>query len=146
MSRWDEDEVLMSELGEALGRGVTVPGHRRTAAHGAFAWRRVDEELMRLAYDSLEVAPAAVRGADGPRLLSFAVGGLTIELEVGDGTVWGQAMPGGAYEVTLETTAGDRRQVVADESGIFALDGAAGPTRFTFSLGEDVRRTEWVLL
>jgi hypothetical protein len=144
--RWDDDEALMADLREALRHDRAVSAHRREAAHAAFSWRSVDEELARLAYDSLEGAAAAVRGADDTRLLSFEADGLTIELEISGDTVWGQVMPGQAYEVTIENAAGSRRSVIADESGIFTLEPVRGSVKFTFRCGDHVRRTEWVLL
>lgn len=146
MSLWDDDESLMADLAEATGRDQTVPAHRRAAAQAAFAWRTVDEELMQLSYDSLASSGTAVRGADGPRLMSFAVDGLAVELEVGDGTIWGQILPGGAYRVTIESATRQRASVVADESGIFSLDLLPGPVSFVLELGGAAWRTEWMLI
>ena len=101
---------------------------------------------MRLSYDSTELAAAAVRGPDDPRLLSFEAGGCSVELEIGDGTLWGQVIPGRVCEVTIETWAGERRTATTDESGIFSLETSAGPVRFAVSNGNDVIHTEWVLL
>ncbi|GAA3625061.1 hypothetical protein GCM10022236_29220 [Microlunatus ginsengisoli] len=146
MLRWDDDDALMADLGRALDDAAAVPDHRRKAAQAAFAWRSVDEELMRLSFDSLEVGTAAVRGSDDPRLLSFDIEGLALELEVSADAIWGQAVPAQPYEVTIENASGERRTVLADESGIFTIQPLPGPLRFALTSGELTRRTDWILI
>jgi hypothetical protein len=145
MPRWDDDEVLMADIGEALAREA-VPEHRREAARAAFAWRTVDEELLQLSYDSAEVSAAAIRGADDPRLLSFELAGLSLELEIAADSIWGQVIPGRACSVTVENAAGDQLTTTADESGIFHLGVLPGPLRLRIGTDAEARQTDWLLL
>jgi hypothetical protein len=144
---WDEDEALLEDLAEAVRRRAAVPPHRRDAARAAFAWRTIDAELLQLTYDSAELAAAAVRGSEDPRLLAFSGGDVGLELEVGDDCIWGQVTPSETTAVVLETSAGARRSADTDESGIFTVDRpAAGPLRFVVERAGHEQRTEWVVL
>jgi hypothetical protein len=103
-----------------------VSSAAREAANAAFGWRSVNAELARLTADSGREL-AHLRGGP-PRLLTFAVDRLLIELEVspGDGpALIGQLDPPQAAEVTVEAAAGPRT-TRADEHGRFLVPDLAG--------------------
>lgn len=70
-------EVLASELDPP-------PAHVVTAARSAFRWRRGEEVLADLVYDSWldDRALAGVRSSHGPRRLTFEAPDLRLEVEV----------------------------------------------------------------
>ena len=147
MTNWTDDEGLMEEVARAARQEEEVPEHRRRAAYAAFAWRTIDEDLMSLTHDSLLTATAAVRGTEDARTLSFEGGGLSLELELDDGTLTGQLLQsGGGVEVTMERADGESRTARTDASGFFTLPGASGPTRFAVEVDGTIRRTEWLVL
>jgi hypothetical protein len=95
----DPDDQLEAELRRLAADREPVPAELVQAALDAFGWRDIDAELAELVYDSLVDAGAAslVRGPADQRLVSFAVGGITIDVEVtstGPGrSVMGQIAP-----------------------------------------------------
>jgi hypothetical protein len=144
-----DDESMFEELGEVLRRVDPVPPAVVTAARESYAWREVDAALARLTADSLRNL-AAVRGGSG-RLLTFAAGAVTIEVEVtlagGRLRVLGQLVPPQPARVRVDQPGGSV-EVAADRLGRFAVaDLPAGATRFHCipAEGEPVR-TEWTLL
>jgi len=126
--RDERDEELTEELRRLAARLDPVPPELLRGAAAAFAWRDIDAELAELVFDSLidNSEAALVRGSPDQRLVSFAGGGLTIDVEVsGTGaarTVMGQIAPPQRGLVEIR-----RRQetmtVEADELGRFQ----AGP-------------------
>ena len=81
----DKDATTEAELRAIFSHLDPVPPLLDEAARGAFTWRTVDAELAELMRDSAEAeeeAGALVRGAAGPRQLSFESPRLGIELEV----------------------------------------------------------------
>jgi hypothetical protein len=95
----EPDDQLTDELRRLASRLDPVPPRLLDAAAGAFAWRDIDAELAELVFDSLLDTDEAslVRGAPERRLVSFAGGGLTIDVEVSSAgperTVIGQIVP-----------------------------------------------------
>jgi len=95
----DPDDELEAELRRLAADREPVPAQLVQAALDAFGWRDIDAELAELVYDSLVDADQAslVRGPADQRLVSFAVGGMTIDVEVtsaGSGrSVMGQIAP-----------------------------------------------------
>jgi hypothetical protein len=95
----DPDDELEAELRRLAAHRDPVPARLRQAAVDAFSWRDIDAEIAELVYDSLLDADAAslVRGPADQRLVSFAAGGVTIDLEVTSAgperTVMGQIAP-----------------------------------------------------
>ena len=147
MTSWTDDEGLMEELARAAQQEREVPDHRRRAGYAAFAWRTIDEDLMSLTHDSLLSATAAVRAPEDARTLSFEGGGISLELELDEGTLTGQLLQsGGGVEVTMERADGENRTARADASGFFTLPGVSGPTRFAVEVDGTIRRTEWLVL
>jgi len=141
------------ELGERLRRMFAaddpVPPAAIEAAKAAFGWRTIDAELAALVSDSLTSAGAATVRGTPPRLLSFANGGVTIELEVTaeDGTarILGQLSPAQPAEILVEFIGGDRT-TEADQIGRFGVDGLPVDwLRVVVTAGPDRTRscTEW---
>jgi hypothetical protein len=119
-----DDDELEEELRRLAARVDPVPPELLRAAAGAFTWRDIDAELAELVFDSLLDADEAalVRGSPDRRLVSFAAGGLTIDVEVTttgpDRTVMGQIVPPRRGQVELRRGQ-DTVTVEADELGRF---------------------------
>jgi hypothetical protein len=120
----EPDDELEAELRRLAADREPVPAELVQAALDAFGWRDIDAELAELVYDSLVDADEAslVRGSPGQRLVSFAVGGITIDLEVtgaGPGrSVMGQIVPPQCAMVDIRGPQ-DTVTVAADELGRF---------------------------
>ncbi|MGL4742822.1 MAG: hypothetical protein ACRCXL_00330 [Dermatophilaceae bacterium] len=146
MSRWDDDDALAGDLADAVGGDREIPAQWRDAARGAFAWRTVEDDLLRLADDGALVG-AAVRGAAEPRVLSFGGADLTLEIEVNEQRILGQVLPPRACVLTMESPQQPPRSTSTDGSGLFVLDRTdQGAVRFGVETEGAIRCTEWVLL
>ena len=129
-----DDDALIAELRHVIAQLDPVPEPVQIAARCAIEWRTLEAELAALVHDSA-VAPAgpAVRGAAGPRTLTFEAGDLTIEVEAEPGDeegglrLAGQLVPPQAADVAVRH--GDELIAVrADERGRFAAFGVVpGP-------------------
>ena len=129
------DEELLNELGACLRAAEEVPSAFVAAAKATWTWRTIDAELAELTYDSAHHQPTAVReGAAGAeqatlRALTFAAGGVSIDLEVVDGAVVGQLIPARSAALVLEQSGVDphgrpiesRIAVPVDDVGWFRL-------------------------
>ena len=154
---WD-DEQLLAALGEAMRARREVPEWFVETGKNAYAWHNIDAELAQLTYDSLDDSlgdspgdrerAAAVRSeAASIRALTFTSTGLSIELEVGEGSLLGQIIPPQAGTVETHTRAGVTTSLV-DEIGSFAVEPIpASPFRLRFRTtgGIDVV-TGWITL
>ena len=118
---WD-DEELLAALGEAMRARRGVPEWFVETGKNAYAWHNIDAELAQLTYDSLgDRQRAAVRSeAASIRALTFTSSRLSIELEVGDGSLIGQIIPPRAGTLEVHTTAGVTSSPV-DDIGSFAV-------------------------
>lgn len=143
----DEDETLIRELGEAVADTRAVTSKAREDARAAFAWRTIDDELLALAHDSDANAGLLVRGVGTARVLGFRGPEVTLEVEVDHGQLAGQVLPAQECRVAVVTPAGDRWEVLSDESGVFVrpLD-VSGPVRFVVEAGGRRTGTAWVTL
>jgi len=153
-----EDEELLAALGEALRARREVPEWFVETGKNAYAWHNIDAELAQLTYDSLDDSlgdspgdrerAAAVRSeAASIRALTFTSTGLSIELEVGEGSLLGQIIPPRAGTLEVHTTAGVASSAV-DEIGCFAVTPIpASPFRLRCRTedGTDVL-TGWITL
>jgi hypothetical protein len=125
------DDELEQELRRLTAHAEPVPAELIEAAVAAFAWRDIDAEIAELVYDSLLDAEEAslVRGPAEQRMISFAVGGMTIDVEVtsaGPGrSVMGQIAPPQRATVEIRYRQ-DTVTVEADELGRFR-SGALPP-------------------
>src|SRR5579859_1898320 len=120
----ESDDELEAELRRLAAGREPVPGELLRAAVDAFAWRDFDAEIAELVYDSLlDADPASlVRGPSEQRLVSFAAGGMAIDVEVtgaGPGRqVLGQIAPPRRVMVDIRYP-GDMVTVESDELGRF---------------------------
>lgn len=137
-----------------------VPEIVRDTARSSLGWRDPDSALAALVADSAadDNQLAYVRGATGPgqpRLLTFATGQLTIEVEVtpvpgpgGAATVnlVGQLVPPGSSSVAIDHSAGTV-DVPPDAMGRFQVTGLGpGPLRLRCGAETaDAVRTDWFL-
>ena len=145
---WDDDDLLLADLGVAVRRALPVPARLRRAARAAFSWRRVDAELelAQLVYDSAADLDCTVRSTPGrpPRMLVFEAAALSVELEIGRHVV-GQLLPPTAGVVFLTSAEGSVATTRADVLGAFVLDGApVGPVQLTCRTEAGVLVTDWV--
>ena len=120
-----DDEELLTALGDALRARREVPEWFVETGKNAYAWHNIDAELARLTYDSDSDRDrgraAAVRSEIASiRTLTFTSARLSIELEVGDGSLLGQIAPPRAGTLEVHTTAGVTSSPV-DEIGCFAV-------------------------
>jgi hypothetical protein len=146
MSRWDDDDQLMQDLDDALHGAVS--DRARQAARAAFAWRTIDEDLMRLAHDSSLTEEVVARGAAiAPRVAGFQGSDFTLEVEVDAGTVMGQVVPGTVCQISIVTPTGVFGSARTDETGFFALPAPeGGPVRFIVTGEGPAQSTEWLTL
>lgn len=76
------DDELVERLRRLAAAVEPVPEAVTEAARAAFLTRRLDEEIAMLLRDSA-LSASAVRGTEpGPRLLSYEVGDVSLELEL----------------------------------------------------------------
>jgi len=118
-----DDEELLAALGEALRARREVPEWFVETGKNAYAWHNIDAELAQLTYDSLvdrERAAVVRSEAASIRALTFTSTRLSIELEVGQGSLLGQIIPPRAGTLEVHTTAGVTSSPV-DEIGCFAV-------------------------
>jgi hypothetical protein len=147
-----DDDELLAALGEALRAREAVPEWFVETGKNAYAWHDIDAELAQLTYDSDSDRDrdlvAAVRSETATiRALTFTSERLSIELEVGDGSLLGQVIPPRAGTVETHTRAGVTTSPV-DEIGSFAVEPIPASTfrlRFRTTDGLDVL-TGWITL
>ena len=120
-----EDPVLLAALSALLARHNEPPADVLYAARESFTWRTVDAEIAALHYDSMLDDTVTTRAGDQPRILTFEVSRLTIEVEL-DTTpsgrrLLGQLVP--AQAAALELRGGDTVLATgtADELGRFVV-------------------------
>jgi hypothetical protein len=120
---WD-DEQLLTALGEAIKARDAVPSWFVQTGKNAYAWHNVDAELAQLTYDSRtdahEMAVARSEETATIRALTFTSAHLSIELEVADGSLFGQVVPPQAGTLETRTKAGMATAPV-DETGFFTV-------------------------
>lgn len=145
-----DDDELLAALGEALRAREAVPEWFVETGKNAYAWHNIDAELAQLTYDSDSDRDlvAAVRSETATiRALTFTSERLSIELEVGDGSLLGQIIPPRAGTVETHTRAGVTTSPV-DEIGSFAVEPIPASTfrlRIRTTDGLDVL-TGWITL
>jgi hypothetical protein len=141
-----DDDALLAALKEALdGAHHSQQELLLANAQDAFTFATLDEELASLVYDSLlEQDLVSTRAADEHRTVVFESEALSMEIEITGGTLFGQIVPEGVREVTVEGPDGFTRQVTTDELGCFTLQlPAEGAIRFRISRTGSTTVTEW---
>ena len=118
---WD-DEQLLAALSDVMKARAAVPAWFTEMGKNAFAWHNIDAELAQLTYDSRADAVAVARSETATiGALTFTSAHLSIELEVADGSLFGQVIPPQAGTLETHTGAGMTTSPV-DEAGFFALE------------------------
>lgn len=148
MSKWADDDALMQDLVDALHE-QKVPERLRDAAEAVFSWRTLDADLLSLEHDSLLVDGLAVRGPESTahRTVSFQGGGINLEIELTDGNLLGQIVPGRVCRITLIPVNGEQRTADVDAAGFFFFtDVQPGPVRFQVELERPTHTTSWLEL
>src|SRR5215472_4202811 len=149
----ESDNELEAELRRLAADKEPVPAELVQAALDAFGWRDIDAELAELVFDSLVDSDEAplVRGSPDQRLVSFAVGELTIDVEVTAAgparTVMGQIVPPRSGQVDLRRPR-ETVTVEADELGRFQ-SGPLPPGPLSLRLRTDEGPpvvTDWLAL
>jgi hypothetical protein len=120
---WD-DEQLLAALTEVMKARAAVPAWFTEMGKNAYAWHNIDAELAQLTYDSRtdahEMAVARSEETATIRALTFTSAHLSIELEVADGSLFGQVVPPQAGTLETRTKAGMATAPV-DETGFFTV-------------------------
>ena len=146
-----KDEGLLAHIRKGLLESDPPPSDVADFAKAAFSWRNVDAEIAAITYDSaVEGASASVRSATAVRLLSFAVEGVSIEVEYdqSDRRLIGSVTPPATVRVELQTP-DSRSSAESDTAGRFEFaEVGEGPMRLVAILearSEPVV-TEWTIL
>lgn len=147
---WD-DEQLWALLKESVRAHRAVPPEFVEAGKNAYAWHNIDAELARLTYDSTQdrdSTPSMRSETASIRSLTFTSAHLTIELEVNEDSLLGQAIPAQEGTIEVQTRAGVIATIPVDEVGCFPIRPIpASPFRLhcRTSDGSDVL-TGWITL
>ena len=142
-----DEEAVFADLKRVIGGADPVPAEVVQAALASRTWRRVDAELAELVYDSV-VDGALVRSSRGGRQLTFEAPELTVEVEVGPGSLEGQLVPPQPGQVEVRHSDGSLT-VAADRHGHFRVEAALhGPVslRCQPDLGNVPTVTSWVVI
>lgn len=148
------DDDLLDELRIAGLVVDPVPERVVSAAKGSLSWRTIDAALARLTYDSVldEERRSLVRSAGTVRMLTFAAGEVTVDVEV-DGSgrerrLVGEITPPQRATVLVRHADGTT-EVETDDDGRFRTGIVpAGPISLTLRLGtgDAAIQTEWTTL
>ncbi|WP_217145976.1 hypothetical protein [Streptomyces sp. AC627_RSS907] len=140
-----EAALLEEELRQAAAILDPVPAELRRIAVDAFALHDLDTRVAELTFDSL-VDALPVRGAeDPPRMLTFRVDEVTVDVEVTADGLIGQVLPPGPARVEVLSGPRTHARLTADDMGRFT--GAApptGPFALRLRTGGAVVVTEWL--
>jgi hypothetical protein len=144
------DDELMDRLRRIADDVDAAPELVAESARAAFATRHLDDELAELLHDSELTPSQGVRDVHpGPRLLSFEVGEVSLELQInevqGRLAVRGIAV-GAVGDAEIETTTTGSRTAQIDDRGSFRVqDLPAEPLRVrVHAAGGQAVTTGWI--
>jgi len=148
---WDDDDVLLRDLADALTTVRRAASRVRQIGEDAFTWHGIDEELelATLAYDSLLDSELLVRGAtDEPcRTVLFESSSASVQVEKTADLLVGQVVPAECGDVSIISAAGDVTSVRADDLGCFCLETPPErPIRLRWQAAEANLITDWITL
>lgn len=132
---WNDDDRLLTALGDALRTAEEVPREFIAAGKAAYGASDLDIELAALVDDSaIQPVLAATRAEPAAvRTLTFATGQLSIHIEVTRDALHGQVVPGEPGEIELDETDRATRAFPVDEVGWFVVQPVpAGPFRLRY--------------
>ena len=140
---------LMAALRAAIEARAAVPAAFVEAGKNAYTWHDIDAELARLAYDSRQDAgtAAALRSEDASvRALTFQSAQFAIEIEITDGSVFGQLIPSQPGTAEIQLGSGQVLTAPIDDIGCFTVNQVPdGPFRVRCQIGAQTEvRTGWV--
>lgn len=122
---WNDDDVLLETLRDALTSASEVPPGLVAAGKAVYAWRTIDADLAALTYDSAwdsgEVAATRAAESAALRRLTFASEQVSIELELTPGELLGQLSPPQRGTVRLASGSDDLGTTAVDELGFFVV-------------------------
>lgn len=144
---FEDDDALLAALKEALATGRHPQEHLIVAnARDLFTYPTLDQELVKLVYDSLTESSHAstTREPGDTRMMVFESEALSMEVEISGDTIFGQIAPVGRRQVSVEAADGTSAQATTDELGCFSIRLLAdGPLRFRIGAEGSSTVTEW---
>ncbi|HTF10965.1 MAG TPA: hypothetical protein VK659_22595 [Asanoa sp.] len=144
------DDDLLTELRRVAGDADPAPAQVQQATRSVLITRDLDAELAVLIGDSRAAGFEAVRADQGGWLLSFAGGGIHVDMEVtgsgGPARLVGQVSGVPVSECHLEPAGGSLRPLDLDDLGRFIAEAVPhGPLRLRCRLaGGALVTTAWV--
>lgn len=136
----DQADELDAAVTRLFQSADPVPQHLVRAASASLSWRDPDAALAELVLDSaLAGEPAGVRAAttDTPRMLSFAVGDIMIDVELAVRDRWvalvGQVSRPGPATIEVRHTAGTWSGSTDGLGRFVVADLPAGPLRISWT-------------
>ncbi|MGZ3119013.1 hypothetical protein [Streptomyces sp. H62] len=141
---WDTG-LLEEELRQAAAILDPVPTELRRIAVDAFALHDLDARVAELTFDSL-VDAIPVRGAsDPPRMLTFSVDEVTVDIEVTAEGLIGQVLPPGPARIEVLSGPRSHARLTADAMGRFTGEAPpSGPFALRLATGREVVVTQWL--
>jgi hypothetical protein len=120
---WNDDDRLLTALGDALRTAQEVPAEFIEAGRAAYGSSDLDIELAALIEDSaVQPVPATTRAEPAAvRTLTFATGQLSIYIEVTRDALHGQVVPGEPGEIVVDEADQPPREFPVDEVGWFIV-------------------------
>ncbi|MGW5054524.1 hypothetical protein [Actinokineospora sp. NPDC004072] len=115
---WTDDARLLADLRAALAE--EPPAEFTAIGKEAFAWRDPAASLAELVDDPQPALRAGAEDAE-VRAMTFAGGGLSIDLEITADALLGQLVPPGPDRVRVQRPGGPTTEVEVDELGWFAV-------------------------
>lgn len=141
----DDDVVFEADLRQAVLLFDPPPARTRAAAEAAFAIRALDAELALLTFDSRAEAGAVRTGSAPARLLTFAAGAVSVDVELryeGEPHIIGQLDRSGETAIDVRMPHGTV-SVTTDALGRFRAGPLGkGPYSLRCHLDPDIV-TEW---
>jgi hypothetical protein len=141
------DDGIAAALAGMFAAIDPIPPAALAAALDAYDWRDLDLRLAELTFETEADQLLTHTRGSAPRLLTFAVDDVTIDLEVaiegGEVRVLGQLDPPQAAEIRAEWDGGGAL-VESDAAGRFQIDDLpAGRLRIVVVIGTTPIATEW---
>ncbi|WP_433272001.1 hypothetical protein ACQPZF_14870 [Actinosynnema sp. CS-041913] len=130
-----DDDELIERLRAVSAEVDPVPVWVELAAYAALSTRRLDAELAELTHDSWTDTPQLVRSGTGPRLLSFEVGPVSLDVQV-DAAVLRVLVAGASGDLVVETAAGERTAPIGADGWVSVSDLPGGALRLRVT-GDD---------